>query len=177
MNAAITLHFRSEEQIQELQHVLADRPWWRVTIFHSSSTTTFVCDGCRHLALPHNGKLLSMKWKFEYWSSPWQIWVLAQIIHYRFIPWICQGTVQYSCSYQFRQICCLLSPNFLCIAATNSTGQQVENCREEDTILDKMSIVAEGSEPLLDCRWAVFRALLGEEFISWYSTRLNFDQG
>ena len=87
MNAAINLHFRSEEQIQELQHVLADRPWWRVTIFHSSSTTNFVCDGCRHLALPHNGKLLSMKWKFEYWSSPWQIWVLAQIIHYRVIPW------------------------------------------------------------------------------------------
>ena len=46
----------------------------------------FVCDGYCHLVLPQHGKLLLMKSKFEYLSSPWQIQGIAQLIHNKAIP-------------------------------------------------------------------------------------------
>ena len=177
MHAVTNLHFGSMEQIQNLQRVLAHQPWWFLTIFHLSSPTNFVCNRCHYLALPHYGKLLSIRLKIVHWSSPWQIWGDAQVVRNKVIPRICQGTVQYSRSYRFRQIYRLLSPNFLCTAVTNSTGQRIVKYRETDAILEKMSTMAEGSEPLSDYRWTAFRELFGEEFILWYSTRLNFDQG
>ena len=82
----------------------------------------------------------------------WQIWGDAQVVRNKVIPRICQGTVQYSRSYRFRQIYRLLSPNFLCTAVTNSTGQRIVKYRETDAISEKMSTLAEGSEPLSDYR-------------------------
>ena len=79
----------------------------------------------RDFARPHFGKLLSTKLEIECRSSPWQTSGIAQYVHNKTIPKICQGTVQYSRIYRFRQICRVLVPNFLCIAATNSTGQRI----------------------------------------------------
>ena len=74
-------------------------------------------------------------------------------MHNKTILKICQGAVQYSRIYRFRQIYRLLAPNFLRIAEMNCTGQQIGNCRHQDSI---WSNLWEGSESPPDSRLTVF---------------------
>ena len=77
---------------------------------------------------------------------------IVQVVHNKTILKICQRAVQYSRIYRFRQIYRLLAPNFLRIAVMNCTGQQIGNCRRQDSIWS----LWEGSESPPDSRLIVF---------------------